>query len=84
MKDRIGETFDGRISGIITSGLFVRLPNTIEGFVAFRTLPEHYIFDERRYCASSSKKTFKIGDDVRVELVNVDMDYDRIEFEIVS
>ncbi|MBO4460798.1 MAG: ribonuclease R [Clostridiales bacterium] len=84
MNGKIGEVFEGRISGIITSGLFVRLPNTIEGFVAFRTLPDHYIFDERRYCATSSKKTFNIGDDVKVELVNVDMDSDRIDFEIVS
>lgn len=84
MNERIGEVFDGRISGIIPSGMFVRLPNTIEGFVPFRTLPEHYTFDERRYCAQSSKRIFNIGDDVKVETVNVDMEYDRIDFEIVS
>ena len=84
MKDKIGEVFDGRISGIITSGLFVTLPNTIEGFVPFRTLEGHYLFDERRYCATSSHGTFSVGDDVQVELVNVDMDYNRIDFEIRS
>lgn len=84
MNERIGEVFQGRISGIIPSGMFVRLPNTIEGFVPFRTLPEHYTFDERRYCAQSSRRIFNIGDDVKVEAVNVDMEYDRIDFEIVS
>ncbi len=84
MKDKVGETFDGSVSGIISTGLFVRLPNTIEGFVPFRTLDGHWLFDERRYCATSSKGSYSVGDDVKVELVNVDMDYNRIDFEIAS
>ncbi len=35
MADKIGQTFTGRISGMIEKGFFVELPNTIEGFVAF-------------------------------------------------
>ena len=84
MDEKVGEVFEGRISGIIPSGMFVRLANTIEGFVPFRTLPDHYTFDERRYCAASSRRIFNIGDDVSVQLVNVDMDCNRIDFEIVS
>ena len=82
MKDRIGEEFDGIITGIIDAGLFVMLESTAEGFVAFRTMRDHYLFDERRYRAigARSGNQLYIGQKVRVMLSSVDEDRRHIDF----
>ena len=51
MAGKVGEHYDGVISSIIDAGCFVRLENTVEGFVPFRSLRDHYFFDERSYRA---------------------------------
>ena len=82
MTEHIGEHFEGKITSIIPAGIFVMLPSTIEGFVAFRTMDDHYIFDERRYQAMGARSGFKlsIGMSVRVVVENVDTDMNRIDF----
>ena len=82
MKDRIGDEFDGMITGIIDAGLFVMLESTAEGFVAFRSMRDHYLFDERRYRAvgARSGNQFYIGQKVRVVLSSVDEDRRHIDF----
>jgi ribonuclease R len=82
MKDKIGEEFDGIITGIIEAGLFVMLESTAEGFVAFRTMRDHYLFDERRYRAigARSGNQLYIGQRVRVMLSSVDEDRRHIDF----
>ena len=82
MADRIGEHYDGVISSIIDAGCFVRLENTIEGFVPFRSLRDHYFFDERSYRAIGAHggKILSIGMPVTVVVEKVDTEENKIDF----
>ena len=82
MKDHIGEEYEGIITGIIDAGLFVMLESTAEGFVAFRSMKDHYIFDDRRYRAVGARSGNKlsIGQKVSVVVSSVDEDRRHIDF----
>ena len=82
MSKRIGEHFEGSITSIIASGIFVMLDSTAEGFVPFRTMSDHYIFDERMYRAIGARGGLKltIGMKVRIVVAAVDMDAAKIDF----
>ncbi len=82
MADKIGEHFHGVITSIIGSGFFVMLPDTVEGFVPFRTMRDHYIFDENNYRAIGTRtgKKLTIGMPVEVIVSLVDTDMHRIDF----
>lgn len=74
MYDKLGEEYEGTISGLTNFGIFVELPDTIEGMVALRDIKDdHYIFDESRYqvVGERTKKAYKFGQKVRVQLVKV-------------
>ena len=81
MKERLGEHYPGTIVSIIASGCFVRLPNSVEGFVPFRTMRDHYVFDERAYRAigSRSGKKLTIGMSAGVIVAAVDTELNRID-----
>ena len=75
MTDHIGETFTGVISGITTWGIYVELPNTIEGMVRVSDMSDdYYIYDEERYqmVGEHTKKTYKLGQTVTVEVIAAD------------
>ena len=82
MSKRIGERYEGYITSIIASGVFVMLDSTIEGFVPFRTMADHYIFDERAYRAIGSRtgRKLTIGMEAEVIVAAVDTDMNRIDF----
>ena len=82
MADKIGEHYDGVISSIIDAGCFVRLANTVEGFVPFRSLRDHYFFDERSYRAIGAHggKILSIGMPVTVVVEKVDTEENKIDF----
>ena len=82
MADKVGQRFTGRITSIIGAGVFVMLPNTVEGFVPFRTMADHYIFDERAYRAIGSRtgRKLTIGMEAEVIVAAVDTDMNRIDF----
>ena len=82
MKDHLGETYEAVITGIIDGGLFVMLDSTAEGFVAFRTMIDHYVFDERRYRAIGARSGNKlsIGQRIMVTVSSVDEDRRKIDF----
>ncbi len=84
MADKTGEHYDGTVTSIIDNGFFVMLDNTIEGFVPFRSLIDHYYFDERRYQAvgAHSGGIITIGNRVSVIVENVDTDLNRIDFSL--
>ncbi|MCI1769689.1 MAG: ribonuclease R [Mageeibacillus sp.] len=84
MSGKVGEHFEGRVSSIIDSGFFVILPSSAEGFVPFRTLKDHYYFDERHYCATGahSGTEINIGQKVSVIVDNVDLELNRIDFAL--
>jgi ribonuclease R len=82
MANKIGEHYDGVISSIIDAGCFVRLENTVEGFVPFRTLRDHYFFDERSYRAIGAHggKILSIGMPVTIVVEKVDTEENKIDF----
>ena len=82
MSDKIGEHYEGVISSIIDAGCFVRLENTIEGFVPFRSLKDHYFFDERSYRAIGAHggKILSIGMPVTIVVEKVDTEENKIDF----
>ena len=75
MSRFIGQEFDGVISGVTNWGLYVELPNTVEGLVRISELrDDYYIFDEQHYelVGEMTKKTFKLGQTIRVQVVSTD------------
>lgn len=85
MADKIGEEYDGIISGVSESGVFVELDNTVEGFIYKEYLPQdHYTFDEQRFLLAGRGNIFRIGDPLRVKLVKVDVITRHIDFVLVD
>lgn len=75
MSRFIGQDFDGAISGVTNWGLYVELPNTVEGLVRMSNLDDdYYIFDEQHYelIGEMTKKTYKLGQPVRVTVSSTD------------
>ena len=88
MKDRLGEEFDGSISGVTEWGIYVELADThIEGMVALRDMSdEFYAFDEEEYAAVGSRtgRKFVLGDRVRIRVKNADLRLKQLDFEMVG
>lgn len=87
MLDKIGEEFDGIISSVTNFGLFVELPNTIEGLVHVSYLTDdYYHYDERQYAMIGERtgNVFRIGDEITVRVINVNKDERSIDFEVVG
>ncbi|GAK07900.1 ribonuclease R [Geomicrobium sp. JCM 19038] len=87
MKDKIGEEFTGFVSGAANFGLFIRLENTIEGMVHVSHLTDdYYHYDDRQYAliGERSGNMFRIGDQVEVKVLEVNLDETTIDFEVVG
>lgn len=87
MEDKIGQEFDGIISSITNFGMFVELPNTIEGLVHVSYMTDdYYHYDERHYAMIGERtgNVFRIGDEITVRVINVNKDEHSIDFEIVG
>ena len=83
----LGEEFEGIISGVTGWGLYVELPNTVEGLVHVNTLrDDYYIFDQETYelRGEMTKKVYKLGDKVRVRVADADKMLKTVDFELVS
>ena len=82
MLDKIGELYEGNISGVTDGGVFVELDNTIEGYIYKENLPEdRYIFDETRYMLVGKRNRYMLGDRIAVRVANVDVNTRHIDFE---
>jgi ribonuclease R len=88
LADRVGASFDGRISGVTRAGLFVKLRDTgADGFVPARTIGEEYFrYDEKGHAmvGSRSGETYRLGDPVTVKLVEAAPVAGALRFEILS
>ncbi|MCM8711810.1 ribonuclease R [Clostridium sp. SYSU_GA19001] len=87
MADRIGEVFDGIISSVTGFGVFVELPNTIEGLIHISDFDDdYYIFDEKKLSliGEKTKKIYRLGDEAKVKVSKVDIDLREIYFELVE
>ena len=87
MKEHIGETFEGYISGVTSFGAFVELDNTIEGLVHVENMnDDYYVFDEINVAliGEHTKNIYKIGDKVTVRVIDADKLSRRIDFEFID
>lgn len=87
MKDKIGEEYDGIVSSVTSFGLFVELHNTVEGLIRLANMnDDYYIYDEMTYTVigERTKKTYKIGDTVRIKVDSVNVDFREIDFELLE
>ena len=81
MRGHIGERFEGAVSGVAGFGIFVELPNTVEGRIRIDCLPpDEYVFDEERVCLRGGRNSYSIGDPVAVVCVGCDVGARRVEF----
>ncbi len=87
MQQHIDEEFEGIISSLTKFGIFVQLDNTIEGLVQFQSMiDDYYVFDDENYTVygERTKKSYHIGQKVRVKVINSDKDKRQIDFEFVN
>lgn len=87
MEQFIGESFEGMISGVTSWGMYVELPNTVEGMVKVADIPgDYYYFDEEHYCMTGEHtgKIYKLGDKIKVTVAAVDRIIKTIDFIIAE
>lgn len=83
MMDKVGEYYEGIISGVTSWGIFVELPNTVEGMVALAQMDDdYYEFDEKNMLVFGRKsgKTYRLGDTVEVMVAKVSKEMGTIDF----
>ena len=83
MLPYLGERFEGVVSGLTNFGIFVELPNTVEGMVALRDIKDdHYVFDETKYqiIGANTKRIFRFGQKVKVILAKCTPETRNIDF----
>ena len=87
MMDHIGEEFTGMISGVQPFGMFVQLPNMIEGLVHISDIPgDYYIYDEKSMSliGQKSKQRYRVGNTVKVKVISASKEESLIDFELVK
>ncbi len=84
--ERLGEIYDGEITGFVGGGMFIMLPSTVEGMVPFRNLGDYYAYDEVTMTAigRSKHRVFKIGDKMPVQIARVDVLKRQIDLSLVD
>ena len=86
MSAHIGEQYDGIISGVLNSGFFVELPDTVEGYVSAESLTDDYYSldaDNYRMIGEHTHNVYRVGARVRVQAARVDIITDEIDFIVV-
>lgn len=87
MRSRIGEEYVGVVSGVTSFGVYVELPNTVEGLVHVSTMADdHYIYDENTYSMTGerTKKTYKLGQVVKIRVEGADKISRTIDFSMLQ
>lgn len=86
MAEKVGEVFPGIITGVQQFGLFVQLANTAEGLVHVQTMTDdYYRLDAERFMLVGEERgrTYRLGQELEVRIVNVSVAASRIDFEFV-
>ena len=88
MGDRLGQEFDGSVSGVTEFGLYVEVTeNLCEGMIPLRSLQDdYYEFDERNYCLVGRRyhKRYSLGDKVRIRVERANLERRQLDFAIVG
>ncbi len=86
MQDKIGQVFDGVISGISEWGIYVELNESkCEGLVPMRDLDDdYYEFDEKNYCLKGRRNhhVYQLGDEMKVKVARADLEKKQLDFEL--
>lgn len=86
MAEYVGEEFDGVVSSVVKFGLFVELPNTVEGLIHITNLPEYFNYNERTLTLQGEKTglVFRTGQPIRIKLTRADKLTGEIDFAHVA
>ena len=88
MEDKIGQEFDGHVSGVTQWGIYVEIePTKIEGMVPYRTIrSDFYDFDEDHYRAVGRRKhgVIKLGDPLRIRVKGTNLEQKLLDYELVE
>ena len=86
MMDHIGEEFEGIITGLANFGMFVQLPNLVEGLVHITELDGYFIYDEKLQILidKKTKKRYSLGEKVNVKCIAASKEDRSIDFELVK
>lgn len=86
MQDKVGEEFAGVIGSVTKFGLFIELPNTVEGLIHITKLPDYFHFVESHLALVGERTgvTYKIGQKVVIKVTKADTTTREIDFEMIS
>lgn len=87
MEDHIGQEYEGFINTITNFGMFVELPNLVEGLVHVKSLKGdyfNYVPELLAMVGKSTKKTYRLGDSIRVKCIGASKEASQVDFEIVE
>lgn len=87
MEDHIGDIYDGVVNSALKFGLFISLPNTIEGLAHISTMKDDiYQYDETRQAliGRTKHRIFAIGQKVKVRVINANKETRKIDFELID
>ncbi len=85
MEGKTGEEYEGIISSVTQFGIFVELPNTVEGLIRFENMgDEYFIYDEnrKRLIGEKTNTVFKIGDKVKIRVISANKQLRQIDFSL--
>ena len=88
MQDKVGQEFDGRVSGVTEWGMYVEIePSKVEGMVSLREIRSDFFeFDEERYrlVGKRTHKVFRLGDPVRIRVKNANLEQRLLDYELIE
>ena len=85
LKEKVGEEFEGIVTGVMSFGVFVEIERyIIEGLIPITSFNEKFRYEEKSHQLVGEKLRFRLGDKVRVRIVKVDEDSKKIDLEFVS
>ncbi len=88
MREHVGESFDGTISGVTEWGLYVEEKNTkCEGMIKLRDLTDDiYVFNEKAYAVvgEKTKKKFSLGDTIKFKVVGADLEKKTLDYSLIK
>ena len=88
LSERLGEEYDGVISGVTEWGLYVEInENKCEGLVPIRDLEDdYYEFDEKNYCLMGRRthKIYRLGDPIRIQVARANLEKKQLDFALIE
>ncbi|MBP5317437.1 MAG: ribonuclease R, partial [Bacteroidales bacterium] len=88
MQDKVGQEFEGSVSGVTEWGIYVEIePTKIEGMVSIREMnDDYYTFDEEKYMVigKASRRTFTLGDRVRVKVLRASLEQKLLDYQMIE